>query len=144
MSTIPTLLVKLNGPSAKVPYKAHPDEDAGFDLVGTHDSTVKAFESATVDTQISLAIPKGFYGQLMTRSSMGKAGLRIHPGVIDSGYRGTISVIIVNLTSRDYEVHAGDRVAQLLILPVPKIKVEVVTELPESSRGEGSFGSSGK
>jgi dUTP pyrophosphatase len=142
MST--SLLVKLNSPDAKVPFKAHPDEDAGFDLVGTHDVTVKAFESAIVDIKLSLGIPKGYYGQLMTRSSMGKAGLRIHPGVIDQGYRGNITVIVVNLTSRDYEIHTGDKVAQLLILPVPKIKVEVVTELPESSRGEGGFGSSGR
>lgn len=139
-----TLLVKLNSPDAKVPFKAHPDEDAGFDLVGTHDATVKAFESTIVDIKLSLGIPKGYYGQLMTRSSMGKAGLRIHPGVIDAGYRGNISVIVINLTSRDYEIHQGDRVAQLLLLPVPKVKIEVVTELPESSRGEGGFGSSGK
>lgn len=138
------LLVKLLHPSAKLLSKAHPDEDAGFDIYAIKDVTVKAFEVATVPTGIAFTSPKGYYGQIKTRSSMGKQGMRVHPGVIDRGYTGEVAIIVTNLTSRDYEVHAGERVAQLLILPVPDMEVEEVKELPSSSRGTGGLGSTGR
>lgn len=138
------LQVKLLHPDAKKPIKAHPEEDAGFDLYCVEEAFIPPHGREFIDTGIAIAVPKGYYGQIMTRSSIGKKGMRVHPGVIDSGYRGGISVLVFNLTEVPQFVSKGDRIAQLLVLPVPEIYVESVEELPESQRGVGGFGSTGK
>lgn len=147
-STKLELQVKLLHPEAKLPTKAHPEEDAGFDLYSVVEGVVPPHAAnsspVNIDTGIAFAIPQGYYGQLMTRSSYGKMGMRVHPGVIDSGYRGPITVLVHNLSEEPREIRKGDKVAQLLILPVPFTEVSVVDELPTSSRGEKGFGSSGR
>lgn len=128
-------------PSAILPTKAH-ESDAAFDLylpVGwcvTHCYGVTAFPLG-----IALEIPDGYYGQIIERSSLAKLGWKVLGGVIDSGYRGEITVII---EGDGVGFSPGDRVAQLLILPVPQVKVVEVDTLSETPRGTGGFGSTGK
>lgn len=138
------LLVKKLHPDALVPSKAHPDEDAGFDLHCVEDAFIPPHGREAISIGIALGIPKGYYGQLMARSSTGKKGMRIHPGVIDSGYRGEISILVFNLTGVPQFIGKGERLAQLLILPVPEVYVDVVEDLPDSLRGTNNFGSTGK
>jgi dUTP pyrophosphatase len=137
--------VKKLSPEAKLPSKAHPDEDAGFDLYCTESAWLAAERGVEeVPTGISVEIPKGYYGQIMTRSSFGKKGMRVHPGVVDSGYRGEITIFVYNFASCQYKIEAGDKIAQLLILPVPEVEIEEVEGLSSSNRGEKGFGSTGR
>ena len=133
---------------AVTPGRAH-DGDAGFDLVALEDHRLAPRGGrALVGTGLAIAIPEGYAGLVLPRS-----GLAINhgvtcanaPGLIDSGYRGEIRVALVNHDpEREYVVHAGDRVAQLLVTAVPAVTLREVDELPDSSRGNGGFGSSGR
>lgn len=122
--------------------------DAGLDLLSTADVTLAPGERAAISTGIALAIPAGYAGFVHARS--GKAlneGLAVAnaPGVVDSGYRGEVKVIAVNLDpSRDIHVKRGDKIAQLVIQRVEMAELEEVAELPGSDRAEGGFGSTGR
>jgi dUTP pyrophosphatase len=139
------LLVKKLVPDAKLPTKAYSD-DAGFDLYALNDVEYHKQDGLIeIHTGIAIAIPKGYYGQVACRSGMGRRGWRVHPGVIDSGYRGEISVFMQYHGSENHiSIHKGDKIAQLLILPVPDIETVESNELPTSERGEKGFGSSGR
>lgn len=121
--------------------------DAGFDLKSTVDIQLKPHERAIVPCGIALAIPEGYAGLVIPRSGLAaKHGISIvnAPGLIDSGYRGEICVILVNLDPENaFDVHKGDRIAQMMITPVPQVELVEVDELPDSERGTGGFGSSG-
>ena len=123
---------------------------AGMDLAACIDEpiTIKAGEHKIIPTGISIALPSNQYVALVyVRSSLGfKKGVTLSNsvGVIDSDYRGEIKVSLANLSSNDFVVAPGDRVAQLVITPVCIPKIEVVDELSETDRGEGGFGSTGK
>lgn len=150
------IFVKKLHPDAQIPSKAHPEEDAGFDLYSCDDIVeIKEGEVKEVKTGVALEIPQGYYGQIMTRSSFGKKGLRVHPGVVDSGYRGEITIFVYNLSDQNarntmyvedngYAILKGDKVAQLLILPVPAVEMEETDDLGWSSRGANGFGSTGR
>ena len=100
-----------------------------------------------IPTGLSVAIPAGHVGILASRSSMGVrngVGLSNGIGVIDSDYRGPIRVGLYNLRSTPYTVQPGDRIAQLLVVPVARPEIEVVDALPETERGTGGFGSTGR
>lgn len=102
---------------------------------------------AVIPTGIAAAVPAGYVGILAVRSSMGvKHGVTLTNGigVIDSDYRGPLGVALHNLRAESYTIQPGDRIAQLLILPVACPELEVVTELPETRRGQGGFGSTGR
>lgn len=133
-------------PGAAAPRRAHPG-DAGLDLRSTIDFTLPAGERRTVPTGIAVAIPEGYAGFVQPRSGLAsKHGIGIvnSPGLIDSGYRGEIRVVLVNLDpSEPLDVRRGDRIAQLVILPIPQVDVRVVDDLPVSDRGDNGFGSSG-
>jgi dUTP pyrophosphatase len=96
-----------------------------------------------VPTGLYMAIPEGYYGQIFDRSSMGSKGKHVFGGVLDSSYRGNVMVCLYN-SGAPYWVKKGDRIAQLVILPVPEVKWEVVDKLDNSERGENGFGSSGQ
>jgi dUTP diphosphatase len=132
-------------PTAHMPTYAR-DGDAGLDLFSNDALTLWAFHGAVVNTGISMAIPKGYFGLVRPRSGLANkykiSG--ISSGVIDSGYRGEIRVQLHNFGHLSYDISVGDRIAQLLILPVLHAVLEEVDELPISSRGEGGFGSTGK
>jgi len=128
-----------------VPAHAHPD-DAGVDLYARGSLTLAAGERAVVSTGVAVAIPPGHAGLVTPRSGLAaRHGLGVvnAPGIVDSGYRGEIKVILVNLGDDPVEIVRGDRIAQLVIVAVQTQEFEVVDELPDSTRGEGGLGSTG-
>ncbi|REF38160.1 dUTP diphosphatase [Thermasporomyces composti] len=142
---IPVLIRRLD-PEVPLPTYAHAG-DAGADLVTTVDVTLKPGERALVPTGIAVALPEGYAAFVHPRSGLAaKCGLSIvnTPGTIDSGYRGEIRVVLVNLdTHAPIELRRGDRIAQLVIQKVERARFVEVDSLPASSRGEGGYGSTG-
>ncbi len=131
---------KLNS-TAIVPSYAHP-HDAGMDLYACESMTIKAGERGLVPTGIAMAIPSGYVGLIWDKSGMAlKFGLKVMGGVIDSGYRGEIKIIVHNLSSADYTVKAGEKVAQMLIQQVVQMPLVEIDSLDDTSRGVGGFGS---
>ena len=134
-------------PALPLPAYAR-DDDAGADLRSTIDVTLTPGARALVPTGIAAAIPTGHAGFLHPRSGLAaRLGLSIinTPGTIDAGYRGEIKVPLVN-HDRDETivVRRGDRIAQLVVQPVTRVVFDVVDELPDSTRGAGGFGSTGR
>ena len=133
-------------PQAQLPKYAHgPDEDAGLDLVAVEAAQLDPFHPVLVPTGLSIALPPGYEAQVRPRSGLALKGVLVanSPGTIDPGYRGEIKVILVNVTTQAYTVKAGDRIAQMIIARYESIEWEE-SELPESQRGAGGFGSSGR
>lgn len=134
-------------PDVALPSYAHPG-DAGLDLVSTESVTLAPGERAALPTGIALAIPEGFAGFVLPRSGRAlKEGLGMPnaPGLIDSGYRGEIKVSVVNLDPHNkIEIERGDKIAQLVIQAVAQAQIDEVEELPDSARGSGGFGSTGR
>lgn len=119
---------------------------AGFDLSSVEEVSIGTGDRVVVDTGIALEIPRGFEGQVRPRSGMAfKFGITVlnSPGTIDSDYRGPIKVILYN-TGPPYDVKVGDRIAQLVIQRVPKVKFEPAEELSDTERGDGGLGSTGR
>lgn len=141
----PVVRVKKLSDAAVVPQLATLDS-AGFDLTSIEDVVLGPGSRVVVDTGIALEIPKGYEGQVRPRSGLaGRYGLTVlnAPGTIDADYRGPIKVILHN-TGPLYEVKTGDRIAQLIIQRVPKVKFEAADDLSETERGDGGFGSTGR
>ena len=140
------LLVRRLDPELSVPNYALAG-DAGMDLFASEEVTLEPGARAAIGTGIAVAIPEGFAGFVQARS--GRAlrdglGVANAPGLIDSGYRGEIKVIALNLNlSGRLVVHRGEKIAQMVFQRVEHADVEVVDELPESERGAGGFGSTG-
>jgi len=128
--------------SAFLPKRAHPT-DAGADLVSTEDLEIYPGDQKLVDTGVAVKIPEGYGGFVFNRSSQGKKGITIphSVGVIDSDYRGNIKVILKNTGDDPYKIQRGDRVAQLVIMPV--LLVDFVDAWNDTVRGKGGFGSTG-
>jgi dUTP pyrophosphatase len=131
---------------AILPSYAHPG-DAALDLSANADVEVGPGERAMIPTGLAVAIPDGHAGLVLPRSGLAwKQGLTLAnaPGLIDSGYRGEVTCAVVNLDrDRPVTIKRGDRIAQLLIVPVPIVAPEWAEDLPASERGEGGFGSTG-
>lgn len=129
-----------------LPTYAHPG-DAGADLRATEDVVLEPGERRLVGTGVALALPDGYVGLVTPRSGLAaRAGLSIvnAPGVIDSGYRGEIKVCLVNLDPREtVRLSAGDRIAQLLVMPFATASFIEVDTLDETVRGDGGYGSTG-
>lgn len=120
--------------------------DAGADLVSAEDVRIPAHQRVLVKTGIKIAIPEGYVGLIHPRSGLAlKHGITVlnTPGTIDAGYRGEIGVILLNTGALDFEVKAGDRIAQLVIQKVETAEFEIVDALIDTDRGEGGFGSTG-
>ena len=133
-------------PELPIPARAHPG-DAAVDLVAREGGTLQPGERGIVPTGLAVAIPPGHAGLVLPRSGLAaRHGLSVvnGPGLIDSGYRGEIKVILVNLGREPFEFHRGERIAQLLITPVPEVEFVEVPELSETARGAGGFGSTGR
>lgn len=134
-------------PDAKMPTRAN-KTDAGYDLFSTEDGILMPLQRRLFKIGIAAAIPEGYYGRVAPRSGLAlKRGLDIMAGVIDSGYRNEIGVILINL-NRDVfemiEIKTGDRIAQLIIEKCHDAKFEEVENLDETERGAGGFGSTGQ
>jgi len=134
-------------PGAVIPVPHHPG-DAGGDLVAIESCVLAPGGRAMVSTGLSIAVPEGFAGFVLPRSGLAsRHGVTCAnaPGLIDAGYRGEVKVALVNLDPvQSYSVQPGDRIAQLVILPTPDVEFDEVENLPESTRGEGGFGSTGR
>lgn len=142
----PVLQVKRLDPGLPLPSYQR-DGDAGLDLYATRDVTIAPGERAVIGTGVAIAIPAGYVGFVTPRSGLAaRHGLSIvnSPGVVDSGYRGEVKLILVNLDQKEDVVLArAERVAQLVIAPVASVQVVDVLDLPPSERGEGGHGSTG-
>ena len=132
-------------PDAIVPERAYVG-DAGVDLASCERVELAPGERAAVGTGLAVAIPDGFAAFVQPRSGLAaRHGITIvnAPGLIDSGYRGEIRVVLLNTDRRDrFVVEPGMRIAQLVVLAVPGVELVEVDELPESERGVRGFGSS--
>jgi len=136
-----------------MPTRAHP-WDAGLDLYAMEDAVVPHAEvfpfdeiqlgSAVIDTGVHVQIPKGYYGEIRSRSGlMCKHGITTD-GTIDANYTGSIRVCLFNHRASAYTVKAGDKIAQLVIVPCLLPELELVDHLEETDRGDGGFGSTGR
>ena len=119
--------------------------DAGLDLAACERIELSPGERAVVPTGLAVAIPDGYAGFVQPRSGLAAShgiGVVNSPGLIDSGYRGEIRVVLLNTGREPFSVEAGMRIAQLVIAPVASVRLVEVEELPPSERGERGFGSS--
>jgi dUTP pyrophosphatase len=133
-------------PAAALPRRAR-DGDAGLDLAANQEAVVAPGERALIGTGLAVAIPQGHAGLVLPRSGLAsRRGLTLAnaPGLIDAGYRGEITIAVVNLDPAEkVEIRRGDRIAQLLVVPFAVVEPVEVAELPASDRGPGGFGSTG-
>ena len=137
------LEIKKLHPEVKVPTRAY-EHDAGLDLSSAETHTLKPGEGKIFKTGIAVALDPGFVGLIWDRSSMGKKGIKTLGGVIDSGYRGEVGVILWNISAETQTINFGDRIAQMLIQAVLTPQTKEVAHLSTTERGAGGFGSSGQ
>ncbi len=143
------LRVKLLAEGARLPVVAHPGEDLGYDVFALEAVELWARQSVRVRTGIAVEARHPETGAglgllVRDRSSMASKGIAVTGGVIDAGYRGEIQILLTNLTDTAIRLEAGDRIAQMIPVPVLTGVVEQVEDLGDSSRAEKGFGSSGR
>jgi dUTP pyrophosphatase len=133
--------------AARPPTQAH-DGDAGYDLHAAEAATIEPGQRASIGTGIAVAIPEGQAGLVIPRSGLAaRHGISVvnAPGLIDSGYRGELRVLLLNTDREEpFTVEPGDRIAQLVLVRVETEELEEVAELDETARGVGGFGSTGR
>lgn len=134
--------IKLD-PWATMPTMGHPESDAGWDLYSPVDYWLFPGESIIISTGVHIQLPTDLAGFIKNRSSVFRKKV-ITDGLIDPGYTGEIGVTLINVGQYDYHIHKGDRIAQLVIVPVVRDGWELVDELDESERGDNGFGSTGR
>ncbi len=137
------LKIKKINKDAVLPSRAH-EFDAGLDLFSVEDLDLLPGERKQIKTGIIMAIPEGYVGLIWDKSGLSfKYGLKVFGGVIDSGYRGEIMVVIANTSQNKYEIKKSQKIAQLLIQKVELVDVVESELLSDTQRGIGGFGSSG-
>lgn len=129
-------------PGAILPTRAHKD-DAGLDLYATEDAIIFRDGSYTFDTGVHVAIPEGYVGFLKSKSGLNINNGLQSAGVIDCGYTGSIRVKLYNHSHKMVRIKRGQKISQLVILPIITPELEIVDELEDTERGDGGFGSSG-
>ena len=139
--------IKLLDEELPMPRYQH-EGDAGLDLPSRIDFVLEPGERAMIPTGIAVAIPRGYAGFVLPRSGLAsRNGISLvnTPGLIDSGYRGELAIVMINTDKREpFHIKRGDRIAQLVIQQVIEATTVRVNELEETSRGEGGFGSTGR
>jgi dUTP pyrophosphatase len=140
------VLIRRVDPDVPLPTYAHPG-DAGADLRTTEGRELKPGERAVLPTGVSIALPEGYAAFVHPRSGLAaRCGVALvnAPGTVDAGYRGEIKVIVVNLDPHEsVRFERFDRIAQLVVQQVERVRFQEVAELPDSARAEGGFGSTG-
>jgi len=141
---LPVLKFEKTHELAKLPSKNH-ESDTGYDIYSIEDMLIPALSSVVVGAGLKFAsIPEGYWVKVESRSGLGfKHGIMAHPGIIDCGYRGDASIKLYNLTHADYQIKAGDRIAQFVVYMNFSMPIEWGT-VEQSDRGAKGFGSSGK
>lgn len=136
--------VKILDPKATIPTRAH-QTDAGFDIHALEDTHIQAGETKKVRTGIALGIPPGYSGDVRSRSGLAARNIVVanSPGTIDPGYTGEVLVLLRNQSATNFDIEAGDRIAQLVVTYINTQTLEVVDDLGTSERGDGGFGSTG-
>ncbi len=130
-------------PGAKMPHRAHPT-DGGMDLFSMEGGTIPPCGSMSFDTGVHVAIPFGYVGLLTSKSGlMAKQGITSR-GTIDCGYIGSIKAVLFNHSHQYVTIEKGQKITQLVLLPIITPELEQVDSLEETDRGDGGFGSSGK
>lgn len=130
--------------NATIPTRGS-EEAAGLDFYSSEPKLILPQQQQTISTSIKMEIPKGYYGQLFSRSGLCKKnGINVGAGVIDSDYRGEIKIILFNNSNKPYPIKTGDKIAQMVILPTPTMHLEVTESLHTSDRGTKGFGSTDK
>ena len=146
MHSITIRVAKLH-PQARLPQPAHSaEEEAGLDLFAAEDAVLPPGEWAAVGTGLVLEMPPGYEGHVRPRSGLAlRHGVTLlnSPGTIDPGYRGEVRVVMINHADKEFRVRRGDRIAQLVIASYAAVEWKLETELNESTRGAGGFGSTG-
>ncbi|HBY69207.1 MAG TPA: dUTP diphosphatase [Flavobacteriaceae bacterium] len=133
---------KLNS-KAQIPSRATLS-DAGYDLYSSESGCIPPNSRSIVKTGISIAIPTGYYGRVAPRSGLAvKFGIDVLAGVIDSGYRGEIGVVLQNLSKDSFSFKEGDRIAQLILEQCNSVEWIELDKLEDSQRSDGGFGSTG-
>lgn len=139
--------IKLLDPDLPMPRYQH-EGDAGLDLPSRVDYVLEPGQRALIPTGIAVAIPRGYAGFVLPRSGLAtRHGIALvnSPGLVDAGYRGEMSIIMINTDKREaFHIKRGDRIAQLVIQRVEEVTLAHVDDLEDTSRGEGGFGSTGK
>jgi dUTP pyrophosphatase len=130
-------------PDAKIPSYGHKG-DAGLDLFSVVDLVMDRGGVEAVSTGIRVAIPAGYVGLIWDKSGISLKGIHRLAGVIDSGYRGEVKVVLINLSDTSFVIEKGMKIAQMLIQPLAAVKVQETGELDDTTRGEGGFGSTGE
>ena len=140
-----TLRFRKVHPDAVLPSYAHPS-DAGMDVRSVDDLVIAPGKRALVHTGLVMLLPPMYEAQVRPRSGLAlKSGVTVlnAPGTIDSGYRGEVGVILANFGENDFSVKKGDKIAQIVIAPVTQPEIVETTEVDETDRGSGGFGSTG-
>lgn len=138
------ILFKKLVPTAQIPTVSR-QGDAGWDVYSSEDIVIPAGQRVAVHTQIASAFDPAYVGLVWDRGGMAfKYGIKTMAGVIDSNYRGEWMIVLFNTSAEDYQIKTGDRIAQIIFQKVENLDPEIVEELPESIRGDGRYGSSGK
>lgn len=142
----PQVLVRRLDRGLPLPGRAHPS-DAGVDLYAAAAVVLGPGDRVTVPTGVAVAIPEGHAGLVAPRSGLARRyglGIVNAPGVVDAGYRGEIRVLLVNHGAEAISLERGERIAQLVVVPVSALEMVEVEELPPSERGARGFGSTGR
>lgn len=130
-------------PGAIMPTRAH-ETDAGLDLYSPVRKVIRANDRERIDTGVHVEIPQGYVGMITSKSGlMAKEGITSR-GTIDCGYTGSIQAVLFNHTRKDYIVEKGQKITQLVIMPIITPTLELVDSLDDTERGAGGFGSTGK
>ena len=140
-----TLKFRKIHPDAALPSYAHPS-DAGMDVRSVDDLTIAPGKRALVHTGLVMLLPPMYEAQVRPRSGLAlKNGITVlnTPGTIDSGYRGEVGVILINLGDEDFQIRKGDKIAQIVIAPVTQPEIGETDSIDETDRGAGGFGSTG-
>ncbi|MDD5547672.1 MAG: dUTP diphosphatase [Candidatus Pacebacteria bacterium] len=135
--------IKKLHPDAKVPKFAK-KSDAGMDLFSLNEHIIQPDQIVLINTGIAMEIPEGHVGLIWDKSGLStKAGVKTLAGVIDAGYRGDVTVCLINLSKEECHIEKGVKVAQILIQKIEQPEIEEAEELSETDRGAGGFGSTG-
>jgi dUTP pyrophosphatase len=136
--------------NAKIPQKAH-DSDAGYDLFSVEEKIIPAHSREAIHTGISIELPnlneenREIYVRIAPRSGLSvKSGIDVFAGVVDRGYTGELIICLYNSSKEDFKINIGDKIAQMIPTIIYNSKLEEVTDINESTRGDKGFGSSGK